>query len=195
MDFINWWRDEIERIAGLQGGQRGEIPSGRATDKQVSATQEAGFIRIRSAQRNLELTLRKAFELIANLIVINYDVPRTVAIVGAEGQMSSIKLAANHFYTPGSPDGPDPLRFSLLVNAGSSKPTSRAARMQEANQLKEMGVVDAQYVLQAYRVSHWQAVQARTKQEAQEAAIQAAIQPGGGGGKGQPRGPGTGHEH
>ena len=195
MDFINWWRDEIERIAGLQGGQRGEIPSGRATDKQVSATQEAGFIRVRSAQRNLELTLRKAFELVANLIVINYDVPRTVAIVGPEGQMSSIKLAANHFYTPGGKNGPDPMRFSLLVNAGSSKPTSRAARIQEANQLKEMGVVDQQYVLQAYRVSHWQAVQARTKQEQQEAAIQAAIQPGGGGGKGQPRGPGTGHEH
>jgi hypothetical protein len=191
MEFMNWWRDEIERIAGLQGGQKGEIPSGRATDKQVSATQEAGFIRIRSAQRNLELTLRKAFELVANLIVINYDVPRTVAIVGSEGEMSSVKLAARHFYTPG-PDGPDPMRFSLLVNAGSSKPTSRGARMAEAKDLFEMHAVDAQYLLQAYRVSHWQSVLQRKQQEDQEAAIQAAIQ---GGGKGQPKGPGTGHAH
>ena len=192
MEFIAFWLTEIERIAGLQGGQKGEIPSGRATDKQVSATQEAGFIRIRSAQRNLELTLRKAFELVANLIVRNYDVARTVAIVGQEGEMNSIKLAANHFYTPGGPDGPEPLRFSLLVNAGSSKPTSRAARIQEANQLKEMNVVDDQYVLQAYRVSHWQSVLARKQQADQQKAILHALQ---GGGKGQPTGPGTGHPH
>src|ERR1700722_4312810 len=191
MEFMGFWRDEIERIAGLQGGQRGEIPSGRATDKQVSATQEAGFIRIRSAQRNLELSLRKAFELVINLIIINYDVPRTVAIVGPEGEMDSVKLSANHFYTPG-PDGPSPMRFSLLVNAGSSKPTSRAARIAEANQLFEMGVVYEQYVLQAYRVSHWQSVKKRNDAERQKQAILAAMS---GGGKGQPKGPGTGHAH
>ena len=190
MEYMSWWRDEIERIAGLQGGQRGEIPSGRATDKQVAATQEAGFIRIRSAQRNLELSLRKAFELIANLIVINYDVPRHVAIVGPEGDMNSIKLAANHFYTP-LPEGPAALRFSLLVNAGSAKPTSRAARIQEANALYQMGVVDPQYVLQAYRVSHWQSVLARKEEHDRQKAILAAIQGGGG----QARGPGTGHAH
>jgi ribosomal protein L16/L10AE len=84
------------------------------------------------------------------------------------------------------------MKFSLLVNAGSSKPTSRAARIQEANKLYEMHVVDQQFVLQAYRVSHWQAVQQRTKAEAEQQATLAAIQ---GGGKGQPKGPGTGHPH
>ena len=64
--------------------------------------------------------------------------------------------------------------------------------MAEANHLYEMHAVDQQYVLQAYRVSHWQSVLQRTKQEEQEKAIQAAIQPGG---KGQPKGPGTGHAH
>lgn len=190
--FMTFWRDEIERIAGIQGGQRGEIPSGRATDKQVSATQEAGFIRVRSAQRNLEMCLRKCFELIANLVVINYDVPRTVAIVGPEGEVNSLRLSANHFYTPAGKTGPEPLRFSLLVHAGSDKPTSRAARIQEANALHQMQVVDDQYVLQAYRVSHWQAVYQRTQQQKQQAAMIAALQ---GGPKGQARGPGTGHEH
>jgi hypothetical protein len=189
--FIEFWLTEIERIAGLQGGQKGEIPSGRATDKQVSATQEAGFIRIRSAQRNLELALRKAFELAANIIILNYDVPRTVAIVGPEGEMNSIKLAAQHFYTPGGPDGPAPMKFSLLVNAGSSKPTSRAARIAEAVQLYQLKAVDQQYLLQAFRVSHWQSVMARTKQEQQQQAILAAVS----GQKEQPKGPGTGHPH
>jgi hypothetical protein len=123
---------------------------------------------------------------------LNYDVPRTVAIVGTEGEMNSVKLSANHFYTPGGKHGPDPLRFSMMVNAGSSKPTSRAARIAEANQLKEMDVVDDQYVLQAYRVSHWQSVLQRKQQADQQKAILAALQ---GGGKGQAKGPGTGHAH
>jgi hypothetical protein len=192
--FIGFWRDEMERIAGLQGGQRGEIPSGRATDKQVAATQEAGFIRIRAAQRNLELALAKGFELVANLVVLNYDVPRTVAIVGPEGDMNSVKLSANHFYDPSSKDGPEPLRFSLLVGAGSTKPTSRAARMQEAVQLKQLGAVDAQYVLQAFRVSHWPQVLQRVQAEQQQEAMMEMQMHD----KGGPHheGPGSGtHEH
>lgn len=190
--LVGWWRTEMERIAGLQGGQRGEIPSGRATDKQVSATQEAGFVRIRSAQRNLEMTLRKLFELCANLVIINYDVPRTVAIVGPEGQANSVRLAANHFYDPSSPKGPAPMRFSLTVAAGASKPTSRQARLQEALMLHQQGAVDDQFLLQAARVPHYQQVLARTQQQKQLAAEQKALA---GGPKGQPKGPGTGHSH
>ncbi len=192
MELAAFWLNEIERIAGLQGGQRGEIPSGRATEKQVSATQEAGFIRVRSSQRNLEMTLRKAFELIANLIVINYDVSRTVAIVGPEGEMTSIRLAAQHFYDPSSPRAAAPMRFSLTVNAGAAKPTSRAARIAEANALYDRHAVDDQFLLQAYRVSHWESVLARKRAQEQQEAVLAALQ---GGGKGQPRGPGTGHPH
>jgi hypothetical protein len=190
--LIGWWRDEMERIAGLQGGQRGEIPSGRATEKQVSATQEAGFVRVRSAQRNLELTLRKVFELAANLVIINYDIPRTVAIVGPEGETNSLKLAANHFYDPSSPKGPAPMRFSLTVNAGASKPTSRAARLQEALMLHQQGAVDDQFLLQAARVPHYQQVLQRVQQQRQQQAMEHALT---GGPKGQPRGPGTGHAH
>ena len=119
-------------MASRSGVPSRRVPSGRATDKQVAATQEAGFVRIRGNQRQLELTLRKAFELVANLIVINYDTPRFVAIVGEEGETTSIRLAAQHFYSPtADKEGKvtfAPMRFSILVNAGSSKPTSRAAR-------------------------------------------------------------------
>ena len=176
LQFVTFWREEMERIAGLTGANKGEVPSGRATDKQVQAGQEAGFIRIRSAIRNLERTLRKAGELLANLVIINYDVPRFVAIVGDEGDMSSIRLAAQHFYSPTEDYKGNvtfaPLRFTMLVSAGSSKPTSRSARMQEANMLKGMNVVDDQYVLQAYRVHHWKAVLDRKqKQQQMELAL------------------------
>jgi hypothetical protein len=182
MAFVSFWRDEMERIAGLSATQRGEVPSGRATDKQVQAGQEAGFIRIRSALRNLELSLSKAGELLANLVVINYDTQRFVAIVGEEGEMASIKLAAQHFYAPTQDhDGKvtfAPMRFTMTVNAGSSKPTSRAARIAEANTLKSMEVVDDQFVLQAYRVSHWQAVLQRNQAEKQQMAQMEAMQKG-----------------
>jgi hypothetical protein len=176
LQFVSFWREEMERIAGLSATNRGEVPSGRATDKQVQAGQEAGFIRIRSAIRNLEHTLRKAGELLANLVIINYDTPRFVAIVGDEGEMSSIRLAAQHFYAPTVDHNEKitfaPMRFTMTVNAGSSKPTSRAARIQEANTLFQMKVVDDQYVLQAYRVSHWKAVkQRKDAQMAQQAQL------------------------
>lgn len=174
LELVGLWRDEIERIAGLSATQRGEVPSGRATDKQVQSGQEAGFIRIRSSQRNLEQTMRKAGELLANLVIINYDTPRFVAIVGQEGESTSIRLAAQHFYSPTADSKGKvtfaPLRFALTVNAGSSKPTSRAARIAEANQLKAMGVVDDLFVLQAYRVSHAMDVKRRTDLQRQQMA-------------------------
>jgi hypothetical protein len=118
--------------------------------------------------------MRKAGELLANLIIINYDTPRYVAIVGDEGESTSIRLAAQHFYSPTADvEGKvtfAPLRFALSVNAGSSKPTSRAARIAEANTLKQMGVVDDLFVLQAYRVSHALDVKRRTDLQRQQMA-------------------------
>ena len=84
------------------------------------------------------------------------------------------------------------MRYTLTVNAGSAKPTSRAARIQEAIQLKAMNVVDDQYVLQAFQVSHWQQVLQRKQAQMQAEATVAALV---GGGKGEPHGPGQGHPH
>ena len=118
--------------------------------------------------------MRKAGELLANLIIINYDTPRFVAIVGQEGESTSIRLAAQHFYSPTADMKGKvtfaPMKFALTCNAGSSKPTSRAARIAEANTLKQMGVVDDLFVLQAYRVSHAQDVKKRTDLQRQQMA-------------------------
>ena len=176
LQMVSFWREEMERISGLQGAQRGDVASGRATDRQVQAGQEAGFVRIRSSIRNLERTLGKAGELLANLIVINYDTPRFVAIVGEEGEMSSIRLTAQHFFAPEWADDGihyTPMRFALTVGAGSSKPTSRAARIQEAVQLKQLNVVDDQFVLQTFRVPHWRQIMDR-KMEQERIQLQIA---------------------
>jgi hypothetical protein len=174
MDLIGLWRDEIERISGLQGPQKGNSTPTRTSNAQVQATQEAGFIRIRSSQRNLEITLSRAFTLAAQLIIVNYDVPRTVAIVGPEGVDNALKLSASHFIRT-TKSGQAPLKFTLLVNAGASKPTSRSARFAEALQLKEVGAVDNQYVLEAARVKHIPQVMQRLQAQ-QQAEMQMQAQ-------------------
>ena len=136
--------------------------------------------------------------LVANLIVQNYDAPRIVAIVGDDGVDTAIRLAAQHFYMPKMIDGKvaaEPLRISLIVKAGSSAPTSRQARIAEADALFAMHAIDSQAVLQAHAWPNWQSVVQRMQQQAQAQAQAQAQQKQGGGGQAQPKGPGTGHPH
>ena len=86
--------------------------------------------------------------------------------------MTSIRLPPSTSTTRQRPTGrPHPMRFTLtrqrrLVQADQPGGPDRT----RPTPLKEMDVVDEQYVLQAYRVSHWQAVMERTKQEQEQAA-------------------------
>jgi hypothetical protein len=196
LNTIQFWIGRMENISGLSGPQKGQQSTGRPAQQTVQATQEAGFVRIRSALRNLERTLSRVGELVANLIVQNYDQPRVVAIVGDDGTDTAIRLAAQHFYVPKKDlDGKvisEPLKFSLVVKCGSAAPTSRQARIAEADALFAMHAIDSQAVLQAHAWPNWQTVVQRMQQAAQ---AQAQAQAAAGGARGQARGPGTGHPH
>jgi hypothetical protein len=185
----------MENISGLSGPQKGQPTSGRQAQQTTQATQEAGFVRIRSSLRNLESNLGKLFRLCANLFIQNTNVPRFMAIVGEDGEDSALRLAARHFYMPSrDPNKPAavPMKFSLIVKAGSSAPTSRQARIAEADALKTLGAIDDQALLEVHAFPHYQQVLERMKAEAQAAAQAEAASKGP---KPQPRGPGTGHEH
>jgi hypothetical protein len=197
MNTVQFWISRMENISGLSGPQKGQPSTGRPAQQTVQATQEAGFVRIRSALRNLERCLGSLGQLVANLIVQNYDAPRVVAIVGDDGVDTAIRLAAQHFYMPKMVDNEviaEPLKFSLIVKAGSSAPTSRQARIAEADALFAMKAIDSQAVLQAHAWPNWQQVVERMKAEAQ-AMAQAQAQGKASGGSSQPKGPGTGHPH
>lgn len=187
-NLIEFSIQRMENIAGLAGVSKGQQPSGRQAQQTTQAVQESGFVAIRSSLRNLETALSRLGQLLAHFIIINYDIPRIVAIVGDEGTETGLRLAARHFYTP-TAEGAQPLKFSLTVNAGASNPTSRQARIAEIDALKAMDVVDDQTVLQAHRIPHWQAILAR-KQEAAAAEAQAEKEAGR-----QPHGKGQGHPH
>lgn len=192
LQLLGIWKTALENISGLSGVTKGNTPQGRQAQQTVQASQEAGFVRIRSALRNLERTLAEQFTLLAHLIIQNYDIPRTVAIVGQDGENSALLLASRHFYSPSIQGKVAPMKFSLLVIAGASNPTSRQARIAESDALFSMKAIDRPAVLAAHAYPHWQAIDKRMNE--QEAAMAAALAQGQGG-HGQPKGPGTGHAH
>lgn len=192
---IQFWKQCMENISGLSGVSKGQQPAGRQAQQTVQSTQEAGFVRIRSSLRNMERTLTEQYNLLAHLAIQNYDVPRVMAIVGEDGANSALRFAARHFYTP-SPDGAQPMKFSLQVNAGSGNPTSRQARIAEADALLAMHAIDRQAVLMTHNFPHWQDIEQRmeAKEKAQQQIqIALAAQKQGAGPQGVPHGPGTGH--
>ena len=148
-ELVGFYIAEMERISGLSGVVRGFSPTGRNAQGVIDSVAESAFVRIRLALRNLERTLSTAGNLVANLVVENYSLPRVMSIVGQDGERSMLALRARHFFIPNE-EGADPMRFSLFVRAGSAMPISRAARIAEAETLFAMGALDAQAVLEAH---------------------------------------------
>lgn len=190
-NLVQFWIGRMENISGISGVQRGQAAPGRQAQQTVQATQEAASVRIRQSLRNLERCLGESYTLLAHLIVQNYTIPRVVAIVGDDGTDTALRLAARHFYSP-TASGAAPMKFSLIVAAGSSNPTSRQARIAEADALLAMHAIDPQAVLQMHNFPHWQTIVSRMqKQQQQMMLMQAKMMAE----KKQPTGPGTGHEH
>lgn len=148
-DLVKFYIGEMERVSGLSAIVRGATPTGRNAQGVLDSIQEAAFVRVRLALRNLEASLRKVGELQASLIVENYTTPRMVAIVGPNGEKSSLALKSRHFMVP-TPEGAVPMEFQLWIQAGSALPVSRQARAQEADVLFAMGALDQQAVLEAH---------------------------------------------
>lgn len=149
LPVIQFYINEMERLAGMSSMMRGQMPEKPAATDTLDNIQDASFVRIRVALRNLEYVLREQGEIQASLITEFYDTPRMVAAVGKNGENSSLVLKAKHFYVPMN-DESVPLKFSLLVNAGSQNATSAFARRQDALTLFTTGALDAQALLEEF---------------------------------------------
>lgn len=161
--LIQFWINRMENISGLGQTSKGNLPPPRTPSSSVTATQESGFVRIRSAMRNLEDCLRIAGELQVNLITENYTTPRIVAIVGESGQQTALQLATKHFYDP---TGGTPFRFAILVDAGANNPTSRQSRIAESDTLFALHAIDQQALLEAHNYPNWMDIVQRMRQDA-----------------------------
>ena len=180
MDLINWWIARLENTSGISGITKGQLPQGRNSGQTVSSVQDSAYVRVRSGLRHLERTLGNVGNLLAQLIIENFTIPRTASIVGPSGIKSGLSLAAKHFYAPyRSSDGNKlmPLKYAIIVTAGANNPTSRQSRIAEADTLFAMGAIDQQAVLEAHGYPNWQLIIQRVTQQAIEMAKAGAQAP------------------
>lgn len=149
MEGVRFFIGEMRNISGLSSIAQAQAPGGRNSTDVLDNVLEAGFVRIRLALRNLEFALREAGELVASMISEFYTEPRMVSMVGPSGTKTSLAVRGRHFYCT-TDKGAIPMRFQLQVRAGSSVPTSRGARMAEADTLFAMGGIDRRALLDAH---------------------------------------------
>lgn len=155
--LIEFYITEMERISGLSAISRGMTPTGRNSSGVIDQIQEASFVRIRMAMRNMEWSLRSVGNKLASLICENYTVPRIVNVIGQQGEQQARALHGNHFYLA-TENGRAPMKFNLNVQAGSQQATSRQARIGEVDALYAMGAITEMEVLEAHNFPNWPAV-------------------------------------
>jgi hypothetical protein len=151
MDLVNFWIARIQNTCGLTDLQRGKAPNQRSSENTINNVQEAAFVRIRSALTNLQWTYQRSARKLADLVIQNYDEPRYVAILGEDGNASSLYLKDKHFYDPTN-NRETPLSFSIRVQSGANNATSMQARLNNAERLFGLGLVDDQYVLEVAQI-------------------------------------------
>ena len=170
MDLVQFWISRIENTMSLSALQKGITPTQRNAEGALNMVQEAAFVRVRSALTNLQMCLQRSAVKLADLIVDNYTTPRVMAIIGEDGEMVAKALAGQHFQVP-SNHGMTPLKYIMRIEAGSGGPTSRTARMAEADRLFGLGAVDDQYVLAKHRVRQPKAILERLYAKRQQGLI------------------------
>lgn len=151
MEMVQFWISRMENLSGMSGVTKGQTPpTQRSAQGTINTIQEAAFVRIRAAQANLERSLEKCARKLSDLIISNYTEPRIMSVIGSQAKQSALALNARHFLVP-TPEGAEPLKYSLLVQAGASAPTSRSSRIAEADKLYAMGAIDDQALLEAHQ--------------------------------------------
>lgn len=176
MTLIQFWVSRIENTAGINGLQKGRDPAQRQSSQTVNNVQEAAFVRIRSALTNLQWTYRRSAWKLANLIIQNYTEERMMAVIGPDGDSTSLFLTPYHFYDP-STSGQEPLKFVIRAEAGANQPTSRQARESMSTTLFGLGVVDDQYVLNEFGVRDAKKILERKYEKQQQGLLGGGTKP------------------
>jgi hypothetical protein len=172
-ELVDFWIQRMENISGLSSASKGNTSASnsRTSDQVMNTIQEAAFVRIRSAISNLERALIQVGYKLADLIIDNYTTERFVAIAGPKGEKTALALKPRHFLIP-TDEGQTPLKYVLNVNAGSSLPTSRQARAQQADRAYALGLFDRQAWYEANQIPNWHTMLDRINQQIASGAFQ-----------------------
>lgn len=176
MNMIDFYIKRMENISGISGMVKGATPTGRNSQQVVSSIQDAAFVRIRSALKNMEWSLKQCYTLQADLVIEYFDDRRMVAVLGPEGERASLVLHPRHFNVPDQEDVNRlvPLKYSLVVEAGATRSTSRQARMEEADKALALGVIDEEAWLQHHNWPNAKEVLKRVLKRKEEGTLNPA---------------------
>lgn len=167
-ELVKFWIDRMKNISGMTQATGGDVQmTNRMAQDTLSNMQDASFVRVRNGLANLEATLQRISYKLADLIVDNFTDARFMATIGPTGQNTALALRARHFSQPTDLGAP-PFKYAITVQAGASMPTSRTARMQEADQAYIWGIIDRQAWMEAHQYPNWQTVLDRVNKEIQE---------------------------
>lgn len=139
MGLLNLFPQWAETVSGIHDVTQGRRPQGITAAAAIAELQEAGQARIRLKSRNLERMVKNLGEMIKSRIMQFYTEERIVRVIGPEKQVEFIPFDARNIQGD----------FDVMVEAGSSMPVSKAARYNQATELRKMGVIDNQAYLEA----------------------------------------------
>ena len=177
--MIDYLLKRMEAISGITAILKGTQPSGRPSGSVIDSISESSHVGIRAMLRQMEYALRDSFQKKAALVAENYTEPRLISIAGEQGENTYKALRGRHFLIPSS-DGAVPLKYQLIVDAGSRHHVSRQMRENRAVQLFAMEMIDEEAALEEIDFPNWRKVSERVQQrKAQMAAME-----GGGAGPG-----------
>lgn len=145
-------KQDFDGISGIFDVTQGRRPVGIEAASAIVELQEAAQTRIRLKTRNMEGSLRMMGEQVTALAQQFYTKERTIRIVG--GRSTQPEFTTFNIDEPDEDGGFNRInditvgKFDVEIGVGSTLPISKTRRFAQMVQLLQLGVVDAQAVLE-----------------------------------------------
>lgn len=205
LQLIDRMRDWFDGVAGATDVSRGVQPTGVTAAAAIADLQEAALTRVRLKARNLDSFLQKTGQMWLSRTLQFRDAPSMVRVTDNQGATKYFKFhvetvldemgnpvmnemgkpqkkAVVQSFNPemggmnGIQEFPIKGEMDVRVQTGSSLAFAKARKAQDAKDLFNQGVIDAEELLKTLDWPNWQAVLERVKQQQAEAAQAQAAQ-------------------
>ena len=143
---------DFDSISGIYDVTKGKDPGGIEAAKAITALQDAAHTRVRLKVRNIETAIQSLGEQSVPLVQQYYTDERTIRITGGNSnepqymtinKQNGIDNSGNSVKINNVAQG----KYDVEVGVGSTMPVNKTARAMEMKELLQLGVVDAQAVL------------------------------------------------
>jgi hypothetical protein len=188
----SWFND----VSGSTDITRGKAPEGVKAARAIVALQDASHTRLRLKSRLIDQFLQDLGQMYCSRVFQFYTAPMIFRITEDEESFKYFKMSVepgendtkkvNITRVEETPEGvtEGPVesietsgKFDVIVTTGSSLPFAKEERFAEAKDLLQLGIIDAEEVLNAVDYPNKERVLERLRQREEQAAIAQAQQP------------------